>query len=432
MTAPTDGADDGPPGDAATSGVSDGARDREATVADGGSAVDRRRLLAGLSAAGGTAVAGLVGWRATAGRRRLTVGASLPLSGQLASIGVPLRRGLALLVERANARAGLLDPELTLRVVDDGGRPAAARQAYESLVEAADLLVAPYGSEATAAVLPVIEAAGVPCVAPTAGDRGLWADGRRWTAQVLNPIDTFLHPALDAAFAAGARSVGVVYRDDGFTPATAAGAVRHAREEGWDVVAAAVYGDEDGVDRAMERVLAEGPDLVVGGGFRPGAAGGGFLPDALALARAHRRADGRAPLVCWSVGATVPAFAERLGDRVDGVTGVTGWKPYVDYPGNGAFVERYAERWGERPDAHAAQGYAAGQVLAAALDRAGGSAPEDVRDALFALETETVFGAYRIDRRGLQVAKENAVVQWRGGSPVVVWPERWRSAALAW
>jgi branched-chain amino acid transport system substrate-binding protein len=390
----------------------------------------RRRLLAGASAAGALGVAGVVGWRVTTGRRKVRVGASLPLSGQRAPIGVPLRRGLRLSVERANARRGPLDPTLELRVVDDGGRPDAARRAYESLVKTADLLVAPYGSEATAAVLPVVEGAGVPCVAPTAGDRKLWVDGRRWTAQLLNPVDTFLHPALDAASAAGLRSVGFVYRDDGFTPATMSGAIRQARRGGWDVRAAAVYGSTDELGGVMERVLDREPALVVGGGFRPGAPGGGFLPDALALARAHRRADGSARLACWSIGASFPAFADRLGEPADGTLGVTGWKPYVDYPGNGPFVERYADRWGGAPDAHAAQGYAAGQVLARALDRAGGPDTAAVRDALFALETATVFGGYRVDDRGLQTGKENAVVQWQGTTPVVVWPERWRSGDL--
>jgi branched-chain amino acid transport system substrate-binding protein len=383
----------------------------------------RRRLLVGGTVAA-LGVAGAVGWRATRSRP-VTVAGSLPLSGSLSAIGVPLRRGLQLFVERANERRGPVAPELRLRLVDDEGRPDAAREAYRSLVESADLLVAPYGSRATAAIVDLVEGAGVPCVAPTAGDRGLWADGRAWTVQLLNPVDTFLLPALAVARRTGLESVGFVYRSDGFTPTTMAGAIERARRGPWDLRAATVYGADDGMDEAMATVLERDPDLVVGGGFRPGAPGGGFLPDALALARAHRRAEGRARLACWSVGAAVPAFADRLGDRADGTMGVTGWKPYVGFPGNGAFVERYANRWEKPADAHAAQGYAAGQVLAAALDRADGRDPAGLRDALFALTTSTVFGRYRVDERGLQTGKGNAVVQWQDGSPVVVGPGRW-------
>lgn len=396
----------------------------------GPSPVGRRRLLLGAAGATALGVAGAVGWRATGGTRPVTVGGSLPLSGDLAPIGVPLRRGLQLFVETADRRAGILAPGFDLRIVDDGGSRDAAREAYRSLVEGADLLVAPYGTGATAAVLDVVAGAGVPCVAPTAGDRGLWADGRRWTVQLLNPVDTFLLPALAAARRAGLQSVGFVYRADGFTPATMEGAIDRAREDGWDLRAAAVYGSAAERDDAVARVLERAPDLVVGGGFRPGAGGAGFLLDALALARAHRRADGHARLACWSIGASFPAFADRLGDRANGTTGVTGWKPYVAYPGNEAFVERYGERWGEPPDAHAAQGYATGQVLAAALERAGGSEPASVRAALFDLATTTVFGRYRVDDRGLQTGKANAVVQWQDGSPVVVAPRRWRSGSL--
>lgn len=407
-------------------------RDEQATSGpEAGTAsgrTSRRRLLLELGAsAGALGAVGVVGWRA-ATPDRVTVGGSVPLSGPLASIGEPLRRGLALQVETASERAGLLDAEFELDVVDDGGRPESAREAYRSLVDRADVLVAPYGSDATEAVLDVVEDAGVPCVAPTAGDADLWADGRTWTAQLLNPVETFLHPALAAA-RDHAESVGFVYRDDGFTPATMAGAIERARRRGWAVRAAAVYGSETERQEAMARVLGEAPDFVVGGGFRPGAAGGGFLPDALALARAHERVDGAARLACWSIGASFPAYADSLGSLADGTMGVTGWKPYVEYPGNEAFVERYVERWGERPDTHAAQGYAAGQVLAAAHDRAGPD-PVRLRDALFELETDTVFGSFRVDERGLQRGKENAVVQWQGGSPVVVRPERWRTGEL--
>lgn len=315
-------------------------------------------------------------------------------------------------------------------IVDDGGDPGAAREAYRTLVDAADILVAPYGSRATRAVIDRIETAGVPCIAPTAGDRDLWATDRSWTVQLLNPIDTFLHSLLAVTRRSGARSVGFVYRDDGFTPSMMAGAITRAREQGWTVPAVAVYTSDGELSETVASVAAREPDLLVGAGFTPGARGGGFLPDALALDRAYDRADGRAKLVCWGIGASFPAYADRRGDRAALDTAVTGWKSYVGYPGNEAFIDRYRERWGSTPDAHAAQGYAAGQVFEAAVDRAGSVAAESLRDALFELQTATVFGRYRVDGSGLQTGKANAVVQWQDGSPVVVGPERWRDGRL--
>ncbi len=103
-------------------------------------------------------------------------------------------------------------------------------------------------------------------------------------------------------------------------------------------------------------------------------------------------------------------------------------------PGNAAFVRTYRRRWGAPPDAHAAQGYAVGELYRQAWSRSAQAAaavePGAVRDALFSLDTETVFGRYRVGETGLQTAKTNAVIQWQRGRPVVVWPRRYATGDL--
>lgn len=414
--------------------------------------LDRRSLLAGLgvlaSGCAGNGATGAAGdtdtptETVTAGstitdatatvREPVVLAGTLPLSGSLSPIGVPLRQGLSVWAQQINAAGGLRRRPVDLRIEDDGGDPDAARQTYLELVDTADLLLAPYGSPATEAVIDVVESAGIPCIAHTAGDRSLWADGRQWTVQLLNPVDSFLHGLLTVTGRQGAESAAFLYRDDGFTPTVMQGAMRRAREDDWTITDEVSYTSTDGLHSTLTDITDIEPDLLVGGGFRPGAAGGGFLPDALALSRAYERVGGDAGLVNWAIGASFPAFREHRGETADGETGVTGWKAYVDYPGNAGFIERYREMVGTPPDAHAAQGYASGQVLAMAVGRAGTLGPPAVRRALFALRTTTVFGRYRVDDRGLQVGKSNAVVQWQDGDPIVVWPEQWRTGDLVY
>ncbi|MFB6133425.1 MAG: amino acid ABC transporter substrate-binding protein [Halanaeroarchaeum sp.] len=368
----------------------------------------------------------------TASEGPIVVAGTLPLSGSLSAIGVPLREGLFSWSTYVNRNGGLRGRTVDLRIEDDRGKPSVAREAYRSFVDGADLLIAPYGSRATKAIIDVVESAGLPCVAHTAGERSIWAGGREWTVQLLNPIDTFLHSLLAVVARRGAESVALLYRDDSFTPTMMNGAVERARELGWRITAEVTYTSTDDIVSKMEAVTDSTPDLLIGGGFQPGAAGGGFLPDAVALSRAYQQADGSAGLVNWAIGASFPAFRRRRGAVAGLEAGVTGWKPYVDFPGNAGFIDRYREQVGEPPDAHAAQGYATGQVLAAAVDRAGSFDPGAVRDALFALRTATVFGRYRVDERGLEVGKHNAVVQWQDGDPTVVGPERWREGKLVY
>lgn len=364
------------------------------------------------------------------GNQQVTIGGSLPLSGPLKRIGVPLHRGLRLWIRAVNETDGFLGRTVTLDIVDDQGKPDVATEAYRTLVDDSQFLVSPYGSRVTDAVIGLIEDAGVPCIAHTAGDRNLWTPGREWTVQLLNPIDTFLHPPLGAAAQQGARSVAFIYRDDGFTPTTMEGAMEKARQADWTNSDTVTYNSTSELAEGMQRVVAESPDFVVGSGFQPGKAGGGFLPDALALSRAYSRTASAVDLVCWSIGAAFPEFANRVGEQAELATGVTGWKPYIDYPGNSSFISRYTERWDGPPDSHAAQGFATGQLFEAAAEEAGTLERSALRDALFALQTETVFGRYRVNERGLQTGKENVVIQWQDGDPIVVWPKRWKAGDL--
>lgn len=82
------------------------------------------------------------------------------------------------------------------------------------------------------------------------------------------------------------------------------------------------------------------------------------------------------------------------------------------------------------PDAHAAQGYAVGQLIEQAVVKAGSPEKRAVRDALFSLNARTVFGRFRVNAKGLQVEKTNAIVQWQRGVRQVVWPSWLQTARL--
>ena len=44
-------------------------------------------------------------------------------------------------------------------------------------------------------------------------------------------------------------------------------------------------------------------------------------------------------------------------------------------------------------------------------------------DAILKLEFNTVFGGFRVDRDGLQIAHKRVMFQWQDGKKVIVWPE---------
>ncbi|MFQ5846620.1 MAG: ABC transporter substrate-binding protein [Candidatus Methylomirabilales bacterium] len=373
---------------------------------------------------------GALSGRGSTATREITIGATFSRTGDYAAISHDLEQGFRLWAEEVNVTGGLLGRPVKLALADDQSDGDAARDAYRQILPQADVVLTPYGSYLTGAVLPLIEAARVPGLAPAAADRSLWTAGRQWTVQMLNPADSFLEGAVTLARARGARRVATLYRPSPFVDMVMAGARAAARRAGMTVTAVRRYQKLADIETEMRAISASDIDLLLGGGFEPGAAGGGFLPDAVALARALRRARMQVPMVTWLVGSSFPGFGEALGAEVEGMTGNTAWKPLLKTPGNPAFITAYRRRWGAAPDAHAAQGYAAGQVIGEAIRRAGSLSPTAVRDALFRLEMRTVFGRFQVSASGLQIGKVNAILQWQEGDRQVVWPPWLRTAHL--
>ena len=94
------------------------------------------------------------------------------------------------------------------------------------------------------------------------------------------------------------------------------------------------------------------------------------------------------------------------------------------YPGAREFVESYRKEFpGADLSFQSAAGYGGCQILVEAIRRAGSLNGEKLRDAILKMNHNTVYGAFRVDRDGVQVAHKMLLVQWQDGKKVIVWPE---------
>ena len=62
-------------------------------------------------------------------------------------------------------------------------------------------------------------------------------------------------------------------------------------------------------------------------------------------------------------------------------------------------------------------------MLVEAIRRAGSLNGEKLRDTILKMDHNTVFGAFRVDRDGTQIAHKMLLFQWQDGKKVIVWPE---------
>lgn len=99
-------------------------------------------------------------------------------------------------------------------------------------------------------------------------------------------------------------------------------------------------------------------------------------------------------------GFNAPEVISAAGSAANGLLVAASWNPAINVAASEDFVTAYTQRFGEAPDAFAAQGYAGVQILIAATRAGGGTSRQAIARGLNELgEVETVLGTLRFVNR---------------------------------
>src|SRR6059036_2716084 len=347
----------------------------------------------------------------------IRIGASLSLTGTYAKLGRNQHEGYKLCVKDLNAKGGLLGRKVELVVYDDQSMPATAVRLYEKLIteDKVDAIMGPYSSPVTEAAVNVTEKYKKVMVAPLAATTSIFKKGRKYIFMVISPAEGYLEGLVDMAAKRGLKTVAVVNEDTLFSKAAASGAVELAKKKGMQVVFTEAYpkGNTD-FSALLTKIKSLNPDVI---------AAGTYFDDAVALTRQMRELDVNPRMYGVTVGGDLPEFYDTLKTNAEYVYGATQWEHVLPYPGNTEFFEAYAKEFGHEPSYHSAAGYAGCLIYAEAVKRAGTLDADRVREQLLKLEMRTIFGEYKVDADGFQVAHKIVTFQWQEGRKVVVWPD---------
>jgi branched-chain amino acid transport system substrate-binding protein len=364
------------------------------------------------------------------GQQPIRIGASASKTGTYAALGQNQLRGYQLCVKHTNEKGGVLGRKLELVVQDDQSQAATAVRIYERLIseEKVDLVLGPYGSPMTAPVADVTKSHRMPMVAPTLGTTSVVKEGRGYIFQVYSPSEVYLEGFIELVARHGLKTLALVNEDTLFPQAAARGASELARKRGLQVVFTEGYpkGTTD-FSAILTRVRATSPDAL-------GAAT--FFEDAVAVTRQMKELNLNPKMYAATVGVGQPEFYRRLDRIAEFVYGPSQWEPEFvtiragglipiarQYPGAREFVEAHHREYpGADLSYQTAAGYAGCQVLTEAVKRAGSLDREKVRDAILKLDFHTVFGAFKVNPDGLQIAHKMVTIQWQDGKRVIVWP----------
>jgi branched-chain amino acid transport system substrate-binding protein len=362
-------------------------------------------------------------------QRPIRIGASLSLTGPYSALGQNQQRGYQLCVKHKNEKGGVLRRKIELLLYDDHSEPATAVRLYEKLItqDKVDLVLGPYGSPITEAVADVTEKYKLPLVAHAA-TRSIFKKGRKFVFMVLAPAEVFLEGLVHMATRNGLRTLALINEDTIATRAIAQGTVELAKKKGLEVVFVEAYpkGHTD-FSAILTRVRAANPDVL-------GAAT--YFDDAVAITRQMKQLDVNPKMYAVTVGGDLPRFYEILGKDAEFVYAASLWDPELvtirasglipiarQYPGAREFVESHKKEFpGADLSYQTAAGYAICQILLQAIERTSSPDGGKIREAILKMELNTVFGPFKVDQDGFQIAHKGMLFQWQDGRKAIVWP----------
>ncbi|MFD9943178.1 ABC transporter substrate-binding protein [Nonomuraea sp. NPDC059023] len=326
----------------------------------------------------------------TAGPRPLRIGACLSLSGKHARFGRQAAAGLQVWRDA--------DQAAELMIEDDQSEPDVLEAGLRRLADFSDIILGPYSTHLMRRAGRVIASL----------DRLLWNHGGSGddveaahpghVISVLTPTSLYAEPFIRRVLRSERSGrLWIAHGKGRFGQQVADGAEKVARSMKIPTVRL-------GPDEALPSPR-EAWNFFCAGSFE----------EDVERVRLVRELP-RPPQSICAVAAGVQEFGEAL-DHPQGVYGVGQW-----IPGSGGeahlglseveFVARYKDRTGDAPDYPAVQAAATATLAAHCTRQVGTTERQALWSTALALETTTVFGAFKVDPSGVQVGHQGALMRW--------------------
>lgn len=382
-------------------------------------------LLPALAACGGSSGGGGSGGT-------LVFGAPVSLTGATSHEGTDTLNGYKIWADTVNAKGGIKVGDKTYQVklvsYDDGSAPAKSAQVTQQLVtsDKVNFLLGPYGTAATLQDETIAQQYKLPMVEGNGAAQSIFSKNNPYIFGVLSPASEYAKTMLKAALALAnpPKTVAIISANDSFSKEVAAAAKDYASSNGLTVSYYQEYPqnatDLTNVLTALKTSAGGGvPDMILGSGHES---------EAVVTLKQAKQLGINTKLWAFTVGPALPDFATTLGGDANYVLGSSQWTPQVKYQGTDvfgtaqAFEQQYKAKYNVEPSYQAASAAACGLAFQFALEKAGSTDPQKVRDALASLDATTFYGELKFNSSGANTTKPMATIQIQNGQLVTVYP----------
>ena len=363
--------------------------------------------------------------RPALGADEIVLGSAISQTGKYAREGKFYVDAYTLTVDAINKAGGVKvggkPYKLALKLYDDQSDPNLSVRLFTRLVtsDKVNFLLGPYSSGITIPASAVSEKYEVPMVQGGGASGKIFDRGYKYIFGTLPKAEFYFQAAIEAAakFTPRVQTAALLYSNEAFDRSVADGARQWLKEQKIDKVYDEEYQPSTQDFTSVLAVLkSKSPDLVLVAGHEE---------NALNFIRQAQAADMAPKMMVFTVGPPTADFRKTLGKAAEYVFGITPWLPDMDVGGEifksaRDFAKQFQERFGYEADYHVASGAADVLVYKAAIEKAQSLDAKKVREALAAVDVETLYGRVKFEPTG-QIAMGQVLVQVQEGKLVPVY-----------
>ncbi|TPW30662.1 amino acid ABC transporter substrate-binding protein [Pararhizobium mangrovi] len=372
-----------------------------------------------LAASGGTA---------TAADNVVKLGASVQLTGTNANTGRYYQDAYRLTVDKINDAGGIKIGDKTyklqLDILDNQSDVNLSVRQYVQLLKSdnVDFLLGPFASNFALNDSSVAEKYQVPMVQGGGASGQIYSRGYKYIFGTLPPADDYFASTIDMLGKVDPtpKTVALVAADDSFDVSVAEGTRKHIKDAGMKLVLDKQFRDGGGeFSSILSQIKSSDVDAVLWTGHET---------DALNFIRQAKSLNvNPKDFYSFTVGVPTADFRQALGKDANYAFGMTSWLPNESlkdkwFGDAKSFADAYQKKYGYAPDYHAASGAADVETFAYALEKAGSTKPDAVRDAIAKSDFDSLYAHVKYGENG-QIDLPQIVVQIQDGKLVPVYTD---------
>lgn len=358
----------------------------------------------------------------------IKIGAALALTGNLAAEGKLTQEGYDLAIEKINSKGGVKvgDKMYKLEIVyyDDESDAQRSAKLVEKLIteDKIKLILGPYSSGIAAASSVVSEKNQAIMIATQATSNALYNRGFKYFFGTMGLGSTTVQVGIDAVMEQTPKpqTCALLAADSLFPLSNAEEDRRYAPTVGLEIVYDTKF-PQDVTDLApvLSQVKALNPDVLQVHGF--------FAHSVLVVKQLKELGWIPRALI-MDVGPTMPDFVNSLGKDADYSASAQFWGVTCLYDdpvfGNTQeYIKEFRAKYNKPPDYHNVSASLGTEVLALGIEKANSLDVDKIRDAIAAMEFDTIYGPLKFGEGGGNIGVPGIILQVQNGESVVVYPK---------